>query len=157
FFGSLTLGSMLWGQVAVMLGLPLALGLAALGAAAAVPLTWRWKLQTGAAVGLTPSMHWPVPVLSSDVGRDRGPGVVAISYQIRPQEQAPFLEAIFRLGQARRRDGAFGWGVYEDVEHPGRFVETFSLESWSDHMRQHARVTHADREQQELVHRFQVG
>ena len=30
------------------------------------------------------------------------------------------------------------------------------LESWLDHLRQHERVTHADREQQELVNRFQI-
>jgi hypothetical protein len=43
------------------------------------------------------------------------------------------------------------------VAHPGRFVETFSLDSWIDHLRQHERVTHADREQQEIVNRFQVS
>ncbi len=44
------------------------------------------------------------------------------------------------------RDGAYDWGVYEDVAKPGRFVETFSLDSWIDHLRQHERVTHSDRE-----------
>ena len=42
-FGSLTLGSAIWGQVAAMLGLPAAHFLAAAGAAIAIPLTWRFK------------------------------------------------------------------------------------------------------------------
>jgi predicted MFS family arabinose efflux permease len=157
FFGALTLGSMIWGQVASLVGLPAAHLLAALGAAAAIPLTWRWKLQTGAAADLTPSMHWPAPIRSSDVERDRGPVLVTVAYQIKPEDQASFLEAINTLGYARRRDGGYDWGIYEDVARPGRFVETFSLDSWSDHLRQHERVTNADRAQQEIVNRFQVG
>ena len=47
-FGALTIGSAIWGQLAVVAGLPAALLLAAAGAAIAIPLTWRWKLQTGA-------------------------------------------------------------------------------------------------------------
>jgi len=35
-------------------------------------------------------------------------------------------------------------------------IETFKLDSWLEHLRQHERVTLADREQQELVHRFQL-
>jgi MFS family permease len=157
FFGALTLGSVIWGQVATLVGLPLAHLLAAGGAVAAIPLTWRWRLQTGAAVNLTPSMHWPAPLQLGDIGRDRGPVLVALAYQIRPEDQAAFLAAIAKLQFARRRDGAYDWGVYEDVASPGRFVETFFLDSWIDHLRQHDRVTHADREQQELVNRFQVG
>ena len=83
--------------------------------------------------------------------------LVAIVYQIKPDDRTAFLAAISRLGHSRRRDGGFNWGVYEDVASPGRFVETFSLNSWIDHLRQHDRVTHADREQQDLVNRFQVG
>jgi MFS family permease len=157
FFGALTLGSMLWGQVASMLGVPMAQLLAAAGAVAAIPLTWPWKLQTGAGVDLRPAMHWPAPAISGDVGRDRGPVLVAVAYQVRPEDRDDFLAAIARLGQARRRDGSFNWGVYEDVAQAGRYVETFSLDSWIDHLRQHDRVTQADREQQELVNRFQVG
>jgi len=53
-FGSLAVGSAIWGQVG---GLPAAHILAGLGAMIAVPLLWRWKLQTGAALDLTPSIH----------------------------------------------------------------------------------------------------
>ena len=48
FFGCLTLGSAVWGEVAAWLGLPAAHFLAAAGAVVAIPLTWRFKLQTGA-------------------------------------------------------------------------------------------------------------
>jgi hypothetical protein len=60
------------------------------------------------------------------------------------------------LAGERRRDGAFAWEVFEDPEHDGLFVETFMLNSWAEHLRQHARVTDADRTMQEAVDRFQI-
>jgi MFS family permease len=155
-FGSLTIGSAVWGKVAALGGLPIAHILAGIGALIAVPVLRRWKLQTGAALDLTPSMHWPAPVLASDVVADQGPVLVTVEYQIRPTDRGPFLEALGRLGSERRRDGAFEWEVFEDLSQEGRFIETFKLDSWLEHLRQHERVTHADREQQESVHRFQV-
>jgi hypothetical protein len=38
----------------------------------------------------------------------------------------------------------------------GRFVETFMLDSWLEHLRQHERVTDADRNIQESARRFQI-
>ncbi len=156
-FGSLSVGSAIWGKVAALGGLPAAHILAGLGALIAVPLLWRWKLQTGAALDLTPSMHWPAPVLSGDVDADRGPVLVTVEYQVRPDDRGPFLEALERLGSERRRDGAFEWEVFEDLSQEGRFLETFKLDSWVEHLRQHERVTHADREQQQLVDQFQLA
>ena len=39
----------------------------------------------------------------------------------------------------------------------GRIVETFLVESWMEHLRQHERVTNADRLVQECVQRFQLA
>jgi MFS family permease len=156
FFGCLTLGSAIWGKVAGMIGLPAAHLIAAVGALAAVPLTWRWKLQTGAGLDLTPSMHWPTPVLAQGVEPDRGPVLVTIEYKIDPKNREPFLAALEKLASERRRDGAYAWGVFEDAAEEGRMVETFLVESWLEHLRQHERVTNADRMLQETVHRFQV-
>jgi predicted MFS family arabinose efflux permease len=91
FFGCLTLGSAIWGQVAGMIGLPAAHVMAALGALVAIPVTWRWKLQTGAGLDLTPSMHWPAPIVSYEVEHDRGPVLVTIEYRIDPKDREPFL------------------------------------------------------------------
>jgi predicted MFS family arabinose efflux permease/quinol monooxygenase YgiN len=156
-FGSLTLGSAIWGQVAGMIGLPAALLLAAAGAALAIPLTGRWKLQTGAGLDLTASLHWPAPMLGHDIEDDQGPVLVTVEYRIDPADRQPFLAALEKLGQERRRDGAFAWDVFEDAAQPGRLVETFKLESWIEHLRQHDRVTEDDRTTQGAVNRFQVG
>jgi MFS family permease len=156
FFGALTLGSIIWGQVAGMLGLPAAHFMAAAGALVAIPLTWRWKLQTGAGIDLTPSLHWPAPLVTDEIGHDRGPVLVTVEYRIDPRSREAFLGALEKLGQERRRDGAYAWGVFEDAAEEGRMVETFLVESWLEHLRQHDRVTNSDRLLQEVVHRFHI-
>ena len=155
-FGSLTVGSAVWGKVAVWAGLPAAHFTAATAALITVPLLWSWKLQTGAALDLTPSMHWPEPVLVQEVEEHRGPVLVTVEYLIRLENRTPFLIALSKLGDERRRDGAFDWWIFEDVAKPGRFVETFMLDSWMEHMRQHARVSNTDRELQEWVRSFHI-
>jgi MFS family permease len=157
FFGCLALGSAIWGQVAGMAGLPAAHLMAAAGALLAIPLTWRWKLQTGAGLDLTPSMHWPEPIVAHEVETDRGPVLVTIEYRINPQDREAFLAALEKLGRQRRRDGAYAWGVFEDAAVEGRMVETFLVESWLEHLRQHERVTNADRVLQDAVHHFHTA
>jgi predicted MFS family arabinose efflux permease len=156
YFGAHTAGSALWGQVAALLDLPLAHFIAAAGALLAIPLTWRWHLQTGADVDLTPSMHWPAPIVSGEIEEDRGPVLVTVEYRIDPTQRAPFLAALDRVGEERCRDGAYRWGVYEDAADRGRFVETFLVESWIEHMRQHERVTNADRVAETEVRQFNL-
>jgi hypothetical protein len=44
--------------------------------------------------------------------------------------------------------------VYRDADKPHRFIETFVLPTWDEHMRQHQRRTVTDLELQEELHQF---
>jgi hypothetical protein len=156
-FGGLTLGSALWGEVASVAGLPVALYAAAAGAVLGIPLSWRWKLQAGADVDFTPSMHWPEPITIRDVDPDRGPVLVLVEYHVKAAHRDEFLRAIAGYARARRRDGAYDWGLFEDPSQDGRYVETFLTDSWIEHLRLHRRVTNADRVLEQSVRRFQTG
>jgi MFS family permease len=156
-FGALSLGSAIWGDVASLVGLPLALYAAAVGAVLAIPLTWRWKLQTGAAIDFTPSMHWPEPVTIADIEPDRGPVLTLVDYRIDPKHREAFLEAMGPYARVLRRNGAYDFAVFEDPAEEGRFVETFMSDSWSEHLRLHQRVTITDRKSEEAVRRWSIG
>src|SRR5262249_43029861 len=80
-FGALTLGGLVWGQVASRAGLPATHIMAAIGLLIALFALRRWKLQTGADVDLNPSLHWPAPVLARNVEGDRGPVLVTVEYR----------------------------------------------------------------------------
>lgn len=157
FFGSMASGSILWGWLAGRLGLDLTLLIAAVGAVSGIAATWRWKLLGSATVDLTPSAHWPIPVLAEPVADEGGPILVTVEYEIDPVDHAAFTAAITLLAAERRRDGAFFWQVFADAENPRRRVEVFMLESWLDHLRQHERVTETDRCLQERVSSFHRG
>jgi MFS family permease len=155
-FGALAIGSVAWGELASRLTLATALFVAAGGMLAAAPLLRRWKLQAHRGLDLTPSMHWPPPITVDGVSDDCGPVLVTVEYQIAPKDQDAFLATIRRLGRGRKRDGAYRWGIFEDTAHEGRWIETFMVDSWLEHLRQHGRVTKADKLVEDEVQRFQT-
>ena len=151
FMGSMALGSLVWGSIAQILSIDHSLVIAAIGALFAVAVTWRWKISGVESIELTPSMHWPAPSVFGTIENDRGPVLVTIEYEVQPQNVEDFLSALRKLGKNRQRDGAFFWSVFEDTERPNYFIETFSVESWLDHLRQHERVTESDKAIQDYL------
>jgi quinol monooxygenase YgiN len=157
FFGSLTLGSVVWGQVASLTSIEAALASAAIGMAAALLIAWRLPLATPAKGDLTPSLHWAEPVVSIPDPERRGPVLTTIEYQVDPAQAGAFLAALRTLETARRRNGGYSWAVFEDIETPGRYVESFLTDSWVEHLRQHQRTTLADKAVQDAVRSFHRG
>lgn len=68
-----------------------------------------------------------------------------------------FAAAASELRRIRRRDGAISWGLFHDAAEPERYVESFVVESWVEHLRQHQRVTVADHEVTGRVRAFHLG
>ena len=82
---------------------------------------------------------------------DDGPALVTVEYKIDPVKAQQFLEAIHKYQRIRRRDAL---AVYYGSESQGIYVETFLVDSWAEHQRQHDRFTIADRTVEEQVFRF---
>jgi predicted MFS family arabinose efflux permease len=145
YFGAMTLGSGVWGKIASLHGIADALYLAAAGAAAAMALTARWRLQTAAGLDLTPSLHWRTPMFVHRVEDDQGPILLTVEYRIDPKDTGPFLTLMHEIGRERKRDGAYAWGVFKDTQAAGRIVETFLIQSLLELRHLRTRVTKADR------------
>jgi predicted MFS family arabinose efflux permease len=143
-YGTMTLCSAAWGEIAARFGLTSALLIAAAAAIAVIPLAWRWKLQQGA-LDLSPSQHWSMPETREEIDQTRGPVMVKIEYRIDPKDGPAFVQALDELGFERRRDGAFAWGIFEDAGDLGRYEEAYLIESWLELMHLRERVTNADR------------
>jgi MFS family permease len=156
FMGGMALGSIVWGQVATRIGIPAALTTAALGTLLAIALTWRFKLGHHQVLNFTPSLDWPAPVLAETPEPDSGPVMVTIEYRVQPAKRAEFVAAMQAVREMRRRNGAYFWELFHDSADPARFVECFMDESWLEHLRQHERVSVADREIQQRAKQFLV-
>jgi MFS family permease len=144
-FGAMTISSAIWGKVASQIGLANALLVAAIGLILAIPLSWRWRLQQGEAIDLTPSLHWRAPETAEPIDDNRGPVLVKIDYRIDLKDRTEFLRALDELGEERRRNGAFAWGIFEDMTDFGKFQEAYLIESWLELMHLRERITHEDR------------
>jgi MFS family permease len=154
FMGGMSLGSVLWGQVATRIGIAGALTVAATGMMLAIGLTWRAKLGRQEVRDFTPSLEWPAPVLAQTPEPDSGPVLVTIEYRIASGKRAEFIAAMQEVGEMRRRNGAYFWDLFHDSSDPDRFIESFMDESWVEHLRQHERVSVADREIQRRAKAF---
>ena len=156
FFG-IAFGSALWGAAAESVGVPRSFELA--GAAVIVSRLFvaRMRLPEGLGPDLSPAPRWPDPELGASVAADRGPVLVTVEYQIEAASAEAFARAMRALGRIRLRDGAIRWGLWADAALPGRYLESFVVESWLEHMRQHERITAADREVQAIALAFHRG
>lgn len=156
FMGGMALGSILWGQVATQIGIPAALTIAAAGMVLAIGLTWKFRLHDDHAPNFTPSQDWPAPIVAETPEPDSGPVLVTIEYRVDPARRAEFVAAMRDVREMRRRHGAFFWELFHDSAQPTRFLESFMDESWTEHLRQHERVSVADREVQHGANQFLV-
>lgn len=145
FSGGMAIGSLGWGTLAQQTSSTTALIAAAVGTVVAALLGLRFRLGDAANVNVTPSGHWPQPVVVDDIAGDRGPVLVTIEYRIALDRREEFLRTMRSLGRSRRRDGAVQWGVAEDTETQGTYLEYFLDSSWVEHLRQHERVTEDER------------
>ncbi|MBB3769890.1 MFS family permease [Angulomicrobium tetraedrale] len=155
FNGAMAGGSLGWGFIAQAIGLPATLLAAAAGLVITGLIVHRVALPRGEA-DLTPSHHWPEPMLAEPVEGDRGPVLILIEYRVAKADRDAFLTALRQLSDSRRRDGAYSWGVMEDAAEPELITEWFMVESWAEHLRQHRRVSHADADVQQEVRRFHL-
>src|SRR6266571_1694969 len=154
YMGTWTAGSAFWGYVAGRQGTHISLIAAAIGTAVCPILVLISRLpDTPEDLGAWD--HWGKPMLVGDVDPSQGPVLVTVEYEVEPTKSDEFLEALHKFARVRRRDGASRWGVYRDTEHPAQYVETFIVESWAEHLRQHERLMRGDRDLEENVRRFE--
>lgn len=142
--GGAAAGSLLWGQVAGLSSVPIAVTAAAVVGAVLWLLTRRLTVEGGVDPDFSPAKPRNLPQADIDVGPDEGPVMVTVEYQIDPSEAAGFAEVMQKTRRARLRQGALSWGLFRDTSAPGRYIEYFVDESWVEHLRRLERFTAAD-------------
>ena len=149
--GALTAASFAWGALAGWIGMSDAL-LVAAGLGVALAFAVRGfgiddvrlppAETTGAAM---PMPEAPAAALMPLLRHARGQVMETMHYRVTQAQRAAFLAVIRQVRQVRGRAGAVFWQVYEDVAHPEDWMELWSMESWTDHLREAARLSAEDR------------
>jgi hypothetical protein len=142
--GGVAFGSAAWGALAEK-----TLTGAHLVAAAALVLglttTSRWQLGavTRLDLRMVPTDDPTVTIVPHPTD---GPVLVTVTYEVPGDDVHEFADAMRLVERHRRRTGAYRWGLFRDLAAPHHFIETFVVESWGEHLRQHRRTTvNADR------------
>lgn len=156
FAATMTAGSMLWGYIADQSSVAHALAIAG-GAGAALAFAARTLPLPRGDADVTASGHWGTPELVVQVAPASGPVKIEVEYRVPRDFQPAFLCAMRPLRTVRLRDGAYHWELFVDGSDPERIVETFVAPSWDEHLRQHDRVTVADRDVQQRVNAYHCG
>ena len=136
----MTLGAFGWGAVARQVSIPSAFLLASVLLYATVFALWRFVIPE-TPQNFAPSQHWPDPVIAREPAPSDGPVLITVEYRIAPESARDFLAAMQPIRLMRLRDGALRWNLFQDAADPTRWVETMLVESWNEHLRQHARVS----------------
>ncbi|MDE1725995.1 MAG: MFS transporter [Thaumarchaeota archaeon] len=158
YWGGVAFGSIVWGIVAEIWGIPTALLAAAIGLVIGLAISTRYKLKPHTDVDMTPSMHWSMPRAMIDIDdHEEGLVLVEMEFQIDPARSHEFESAMNDVRSLILRDGAINWELFHDIENPSRYVMMFTSESWTEHLRQHERITKADLAIEEHARSFHIG
>ncbi len=142
--GGVALGGILWGGAATSLGLGKTLVGGALLLTASLALAIPLSINFAQSLNLDPAPLEAAHDFPLAPKPDDGPVTVTSELIIRPEDRAEFLALAKELRRIFLRNGAFLFRVDEILERPGTFRTEMRVNSWAEHLRQHARMTKAE-------------
>jgi len=142
--GGLVVGSLVWGTLANISGIPFALSVASLALAATLIARKRYSSTLLDDLDFTPaSDHWSLPPQSSiDPSQVDNHALITIEYnKIDPKLSDEFQRNVHELGRMLKSEGMAYWELFQDPADKGHYIEIRIADTWTDHMRQHEYVT----------------
>jgi MFS family permease len=160
--GALTLGSFGWGWVGGTIGLHRTFMVAAAVGLILTILARYARIESITVVPLPPEAEpvrgpeAPAAELMGMLRNTRGRVMETVHYRVDPEQRADFLALMHEARFVRGRSGALFWQVYEDVAHPEGWLEVWSMENWTDHLREATRLSEDDKQLLARLRAFQV-
>jgi MFS family permease len=142
--GGLAFGSIVWGVLASMFGIPPTLYIASIAIGATIVSRKYYSTTLVNDLNFTPasSDHWSLPPhLIVESTRSDDQTLITIEYRIDPKLSDEFDHKIRELGRHLKSEGMAYWELFQDPLDFGHYIEIRIADSWTDHMRHHERVT----------------
>lgn len=149
--GALTVGSFGWGWLGGYVGIPRTFMTATVVGLILMIIARFWSIEAlvqmppSAAESRAPLPEAPAPELVPLLRNARGRIMEMAYYRVEPSQRMDFLKLMNELHQVRGRTGAVFWQLYEDVAHPEGWIEVWSMESWTEHLREAIRLSEDDK------------
>lgn len=142
--GGLAVGSVIWGTIAYILGIPIALSISSVALAATIIVRRRYRTDFVNDLNFEPagSDYWSLPPqLSAGPLKSDGQALITIEYRVDPKTTDEFERTVRELGVILKSEGIAYWELFQDPADNSRYIEIRIAETWTEHMRQHERVT----------------
>ena len=142
--GGLVVGSVIWGTVANVFGIPSTLLVASLVLAATIIAKKRYSSTLLDELDFTPaSDHWSLPPQSLvDPSQNENRALITVEYnKIDPKLSDEFEQSMHELGRLLKSEGMAYWELFQDPTDIGHYIEIRIADTWTDHIRQHEYVT----------------
>lgn len=156
-FGGMAAGAWIFGEVADVHGVHVALVAAGLAQAAGLALGLRLRLPQVDDLNLDPLTRWTEPATEVPVQPNSGPIVVTIEYRIAAGDVIAFLAVMNERRRMRLRDGARHWTLLRDLGDAELWLERYHVPTWVDYVRHNQRRTQADLEHIDRIHELHLG
>jgi MFS family permease len=155
--GGSAIGAAIWGKLTTHSSVTFSVICGSIFGIIAVMLTKHLKLEGGNEEDMTPVCPIEHPIPDRDIDPEAGPVMISLEYKIGSENIAAFKEVMQRSRDARLRQGAMSWSLFEDAEKVGMMVENFVFETWADYLRRFDRFTTNDLNLQEERYQYHVG
>jgi MFS family permease len=142
--GGLAVGSVIWGTIAFVVGIPIALSISSVALAATIIVRKRYRATFVNDLNFTPAGvdYWSLPPqLSTSHLKSDGQALITVEYRIDPKSTDEFERTMRQLGVILKSEGFAYWELFQDPADNSRYIEIRIAETWTEHMRQHERVT----------------
>ena len=155
--GGSAIGAAIWGKLTTHTSVTFSVICGSIFGIIAVMLTKHLKIEGGTEEDMTPVCPIEHPIPDRDIDPEAGPVMISLEYKIGVENIAAFKEVMQRSRDARLRQGAMSWSLFEDAEKVGMMVENFVFETWADYLRRFDRFTTNDLNLQEERYQYHVG
>src|SRR6516162_4765019 len=155
-------GSLIWGLSAANLGIDSTFLIAAALAAITMIIThlpaYRLSIDFTKDLNLEPA---PATIFSNSPSRlpepEEGPLSITTTFQIDPDRREEFFDLAGRARLIYLRNGACGWHLKEDLDHPNSFEIEVIVPSWTHTLRKRERLTKNEMELIAKLHSLHLG
>lgn len=155
--GGSAIGAAVWGLLTTYTNVTVSVICGSVFGMIAIYLTKHLKLEGGTEEDMTPVCPLEQPVPDRDIDPTTGPVLISVEYEI-PAKNIVAFKAVMQLSRdARLRQGAMSWSLFEDAEKVGMMVENFAFETWADYLRRFDRFTTNDLVLQEERYQYHEG
>ena len=144
--GGIALGGVLWGWAATAFGVETALLGGAILLVGSLVLILPLSINFAQNLELDPAPLRALHDFPNVPNPEDGPVTVTMEFTIRPEDREEFLSLMTKVRLMFLRNGASLFRVDETLEEPGKFRTEMLVNSWAEHLRQHARITREENE-----------